>query len=180
MVSTATDTAKIKKTGKLKSNRNIEQLRMITNDLLCLGWSGQLYKFRSSIGSKSISWNMKQSQSPSFCDSTKPTFINAARLNSPSVTCSMRNIPYSICCFIRNGWMLAKKIGKCWGLSRYGMIIATRSFAMHSVGLYQPPGSNFRRKWDSMTLMSSRVVFTSMLPTEIEKWIKYFVHAKKK
>lgn len=133
---------------------------------MCLGWSGQLYKFRSSMGSKSMSWNMKQSQSPSFCDSTKPTFMSAARLNNPSVTCSITKIPYSICCFIRNGWMLARKIGKCCGRSRYGMMIATRSLALHSFGLYQPPGRNFPTKWDSITFISSSVVFTLMLPTE--------------
>lgn len=133
---------------------------------ICRGWSGHVYRLRSSIGSRSISWNIKQSQSESFNASTKPTFIKAARLNKPSATCSIRNIPYSICCFIRNGWRLARKIGKCDARSRYGITMATRSRAVHSEGLNQPPGRSWAAYRASIFFNVSSVVFTSIGPSE--------------
>lgn len=112
---------------------------------MCRGCCGHLYKLRSSNGIKSTSWKMKQSHL-CICNATKnPTFMRAARLNKPSEICSTTKIPYSICCFISSGCMFFRKTGKWSARSRYGMTIATRSFGLHSCGLYQPPGSKRSR-----------------------------------
>lgn len=131
---------------------------------MCRGWSGHVYKLRSSIGSKSISWKMMQSQSFILSASTKPIFMRAARLKRPSAICSTTKMPYSICCFIKNGWIFFRKIGKWWARSRYGMTMATRSFALHSIGLNVPPGNNLLRKRSSTRSNFSYDVSTSIGP----------------
>lgn len=147
--------------------QNITHLKpkVLTATDICRGWSGHVYKFRSSIGNKSISWNMKQSQWFIFSASTKPTFISAARLKSETASCSIKNMPYSICCFIRNGWIFARNIGKCVARSRYGITMATRSRAWHSFGLNQPPGKRAAANWCSTFSMDSKFTFTSIGPS---------------
>lgn len=50
---------------------------------MCLGWSGHVYRFRSSSGRRSTSWKMKQSKLLRASASTNPTLSNMALLNSP-------------------------------------------------------------------------------------------------
>lgn len=134
---------------------------------MCRGWSGHVYKLRSSSGSKSTSWNIKQSHWCSFMASLKPTFSSDARLNAWSAVCSTIKMPYSICCFIKNGWMFFRNMGKWSARSRYGTTMATRSRAAHSVGLYQPPFSRRPRKRDSMDSIDSCCTSTSMGPIRL-------------
>lgn len=134
---------------------------------MCRGWSGHVYKFRSSNGNRSTSWNIKQSHWWSLSASLKPTFNRAARLNAWSAVCSTIKMPYSICCFIKNGWMFLRKMGKWSGRSRYGTTMATRSRAAHSVGLYQPPSNRRPRNRDSIEPIDSSCTSTSMGPIRL-------------
>jgi len=48
---------------------------------MCRGDVGHVYRLRSFSGSRSTSWNMKQSQLCSFNASANPMFISIPRLN---------------------------------------------------------------------------------------------------
>ncbi|CAH0694506.1 unnamed protein product [Spodoptera exigua] len=49
------------------------------------------------------------------------------------------NIPYSICCFIKNGCMWLRNTAKCCCRSLNGTMMATLCLAVQLGGLYLPP-----------------------------------------
>lgn len=73
-------------------------------------------------------------------------------------------MPYSICCFIKKRWIFFKNIGKFSIRSFIGTIIATRSLALHSFGVNQPPRSNWILNLASTTSSESFAKSTSSSP----------------
>lgn len=139
-------------------------LKVLTAADMCRGISEHVYKFRSSSGNKSMSWNIKHSQQSLllFSASRNPMFMRRPRLNSSFSSGSTKYIAQSSCCLFRKGCMCRRKSFKLSSRFRYGMIKDTFVLDTHSLGWLNPPGwivKFFNRVFISSQLLFSRSIF---------------------